>query len=351
MTGLLSDFVRLSVLVAWAGALLASTVLAAVVLERAAFAVQQVRSARIARRYNALVRRALDGDDAARRALSASPSRHHIAIARLLIVPLIEDRDPSRIAEARATAKVLAVFPIAERYLRSRWWWRRSIALRMFGLIQARDHSAQLIAALDDPHPDVRAAALDGLLDLQNPATVPAIAVRLYDESMPPGRRAAALKAFGSSCEPFLLELSALDAAHRRSCALALAICGTPRSRPVLCRWTRDLRPGVRAAAFRALGDIGLDDDATRAAIENLESEDSQVRAMAARALRGCRDPGAAISLAPRLDDTWVVAVQAAHTLESMGMAGLAVLQTRASQTDLAGLLARQTLWRAGASS
>jgi HEAT repeat protein len=351
MNGLSPEFTRLAVFVAWAAALLASTVTAAVVLERAAFGLLQARSARMARRYNPLVVRALEGDETARRALAASPSRHHVAIAWLLIGPLIKDRDAGRIAQARATAKAMALFPIAERYLRSRLWWRRSVALRMFGLIQAVDHSAPLVAALDDPHPFVRAAALDGLLDLQNPATVPAIAVRLYDESMPPGRRAAALKAFGSSCEPFLLQLSELDDAHRRSCALALSICGTPRSRPVLCRWTRDTRLGVRAAAFRALGEIGLDHEATAAAIDGLEAEDAQVRAMAARALRGCRDPNAALRLAAHLDDTWVVAVQAARALESMGITGLTVLQTRASHPDLGGLLARQMLWRAGASS
>ena len=351
MTGLLAEFTRLSTLLAWIGAGLALTMFTAVVLERTLFGFLQSRNDRLARRYNPLVHRALEGDETARRELAASPSRHRVPIAFLLMAPLLQDRDPQRIAEARATARAMSLFPIADRYLRSWRWWRRARALRMFGLIQARDHAAPLVAALDDPHRDVRAAALDGLMDLQDPATVPAIAVRLYDESQPPGRRAAALKSFGSSCEPFLLEMSELEPVHRRSCALALSICGTARSRPVLCGWARDPHVDVRAAAFRALGEIGLDDAAARVAIEGLESEDPEVRAMAARALRGWRGLEAAARLAAHLDDTWVVAVQAAQTLESMGTAGLAALQTRATHPDLAGLLARQMLWRASASS
>lgn len=350
MNGLPPELTRLAPLLVLVGAVLALTMTTAVLLERAMFGFLQARSGRIAGRYSPLVHRALAGDETARRELSASPSRHRVAIARLLVTPLIEDRDPQRIAAVRATAEAMALFPIAERYLRSRWWWRRALALRMFGLIQASDHAAPLVAALDDRHPDVRAAALDALMDLHNPATVPALVVRLYDESLPPGRRAAALKSFGSSCEPFLLEFAELEPVHRRSCALALGICGTARSRPLLCGWTRDPRLEVRAAAFRALADLGLDDDAARVAMEGLESEDAEIRAMAARALRGWRGQDAAARLSAHLDDTWVVAVQAAHTLESMGMAGLAGLQTRASHPDLAGMLARQMLWRASAS-
>ena len=331
----------------WAAVSFAVAMVAAVVVERAAFGLRQARSRYLTQRYGPLVRRALDGDDTARRELSASPARHRLAIAWLLIAPLIEDRDPRRIAEARAIAQAMSVLQLADRYLRSRLWWRRALALRALGLIQARDHTAQLVAALDDSHPDVRAAALDALMDLRDPATVPAIVVRLHDTSLHRGRRGAALKAFGSGCEPFLLELSeSIDPAHRLNYTHALAICGTPRSRPVLCRWTRDTRVEVRAAAFEALAYVGLDDDAARVAIEGLESHEPQVRAMAAYALRGWQGPGdAAAHLARHLDDTWVVAVRAARTLQSMGHAGVVELQARASHPGLAGLLARQMLW------
>ena len=141
--------------------------------------------------------------------------------------------------------------------------------------------------------------------------------------------------------------MSEVDPAHRLNYTHALGICGTSRSRPVLCSWTHDPRVEVRAAAFEALAYVGLDDDAARVAVEGLESPDAQVRAMAAYALRGWQGDGdAAAHLARHLDDTWAVAVHAARTLQSMGHAGFIDLQARASRPDLAGLLARQMLWQ-----
>jgi HEAT repeat protein len=352
VSGPLSEFARLAPLMVWAAVVFGLTMAAAVVVERAAVGLRQALSRHITQHYGPLIQRALEGDETARRELLASPARHRLAVARLLIVPLIEDRDPERIANTRAIAQAMSVVELADRYLRSWHWWRRALALRALGLVQARDHTPQLIAALDDAHPDVRAAALDALTDLHDPAAVPAIVARMHDTSLHRGRRGAALKAFGSSCEPLLLEQSDADPARRLNYTHALAICGTPRSRPILCRWTHDPRLEVRAAAFEALGYVGLDDDAARVAVEGLESDDPPVRAMAAFALRGWQGPGdAAARLAKHLDDTWVVAIRAARTLQSMGHAGFVELQASASRADMAGLLARQMLWQPGARS
>jgi HEAT repeat protein len=350
MTDLLVEFARLSPLMVWTAIVAACTMAAAVVVERTAFGVQQALSRQVTQRYRPLVQRALAGDETARGELLGSPARHRLAVARLLIEPLIEDRDPERIARTRAIAEAMSVFHLADRYLRSWFWWRRALALRAFGLVQARDHTAQLIAALDDSHPDVRAAALDGLSDMHDLTALQAIVVRVHDASLHRGRRGAALKAFGSDCEPFLLEWSEVDLENRLNYIHALAICGSARSRPALCRWTRDARVEVRATAFEALAYVGLDDDAARVAIGGLESDDAPVRAMAAYALRGWQGPGdAAARLAPHLDDTWAVAVQAARTLQSMGHAGFVELQARASRQGLGGLLARQMLWQVSA--
>ena len=350
MTELLGAYARLAPLIVWAAVAMAVAMAAAVVIERAEFGIQQALDRRLLQRYRPLVQRALAGDDTARGELLDSPARHRLAQARLLIEPLIEDRDPERIARTRAMADALGVFRLADRYLRSWFWWRRALALRALGLAQARDHTAQLVAALDDSHPDVRAAALDGLSDLHDLAALKAIVVRLHDTSLHRGRRGAALRAFGSDCEPFLLEWSAVDAENRLNFIHALAICGTARSRPVLCRWTGDPRLEVRATAFEALAYVGLDDESARVAIEGLESGDPPVRAMAAYALGGWQGPGdAAARLALHLDDTWAVAVRAARTLQSMGPAGAAELKARASRPDIGGLLARQMLWQPGA--
>ena len=168
MEDLLLEFARLAPNMVWAAVATAVTMAAAVVLERTEFGVQQALDRRRLRRYRPLVHRALEGDDTARDELLHAPTRHRIAVAWLVIEPLITDRDPARIVKARAVVQAMSLFPIADRYLRSRLWWRRARALRALGLIQATDHTPQLVDALDDPHPDVRAAALDGLTDMHD---------------------------------------------------------------------------------------------------------------------------------------------------------------------------------------
>src|SRR5580765_2931099 len=171
MNPLLLEFDRLAPLMVWAALALALALLAAVVVERALYGLRQVRNRRLTEHYAPLVQRALADDEAARRELLASPARHRVAIAWLLIAPLIDDRDPSRVTKTRAIAQAMSVLEIADRYLRSLMWWRRALALRALGLIQAHDHTTQLIAALDDGHSDVRAAAMDGLTDLHDQAS------------------------------------------------------------------------------------------------------------------------------------------------------------------------------------
>ncbi len=204
----------------------------------------------------------------------------------------------------------LSLVPFAERLLRSPWWWRRAMALRALGAMQAADHTGAIVAALDDSNDDVRNTALDALADMQNPASLPAIVVRLHDASLHRARRGAALAAFGSKCEPFLLDLAAVDPEHRLNYALALGICGTAAARPILCEWSGDTRADVRAAAMEALSRIGVDRASVPFAIAALEDRDATVRAMAATALHGYADRDTAASLARHLDDTWAVAVQ-----------------------------------------
>jgi HEAT repeats len=347
MSGVLFEAEYVASVLMWTSIALALIMVAAVVGERAAIALLQLRYRRIERRYGPLLGRALIGEDAAMRELVASPARHRLDIARLLIEPLIDDRNPDRILRTRAIVDALSLIPRADRYLRSRWWWRRALALRALGLVQVTGHTAAIVAALDDPHPDVRAAALDALTDMRDPASLPAIVVRLHDASLHRGRRAAALAAFGPECEAFLLELSQVDAMQRVNYARALAICGSEQSRAALAHWTDDTRADVRAAAFAALAHVGLDTAAARRAIEALESADTSVREMAAFALHGWTGDGdAAVRLAQHLDDAWPVALRAARSLRAMGHIGLSELEARTSRPDLAGVLARQMLWQ-----
>jgi HEAT repeat protein len=350
MPGTSPDVEAVARLLLWISVRLALTMTAIVVIERTVSALLRARRQYIEERYSPLVRRVLGGDDKALAQIAAAPARHRLSVAKLIVGPLIDDRDPVRIARTRAIVRALSIVPIADRYLRSWLWWRRAIALRAIGLLQLRDRTPAVVAALDDAHPDVRGAALDALADLRDVAALPAVVVRLHDASLHHGRRLAALAAFGPECEAFLLDLSQVDDGHLLNYARALAICGTRRSRPSLARWAHDPRPDVRAAAFEAFAHVGVDAEAAQLAIEALESGDAPVRAMAAYALHGWNGGGdAATHLAQHLDDAWPVAVRAARSLRSMGDAGALELRARASHADLAGLLARQMLSPMGA--
>jgi HEAT repeat protein len=350
MTGAILDADRVGWLLMWTSVALAAAMAAAVAVERVLVALQQARQRRLERAFQPLVQQALAGDAAAARMLAASRPRHHVAIAWLLIAPLLADREPERIARTRALIRHTPVMPLLDRYLHSWWWWRRAMALRGLGLIRMEERAPAMVAALDDGHAEVRGAALDALTDLEDPMTLPAIVVRLHDGSLHRGRRAAALAAFGTACEAFLLDLADVDPKHRVAYARALAICGSGRSRATLIRWTRDLPPDLRAAAFEALAHIGVDEAAALGAIAALEDADPGVRAMAARALHGWVGIGdAATALAKHLDDAWPVAVHAARSLRSLGQRGALELQAQAARPDLAGVLAREMLWQESA--
>lgn len=346
MAELLLDADRFAALLFWVGSFFAIAMTLTVIAERSIVAAYRILRERIERRYEPIVKRAVEGSDAAVAELVDSPSRYRTVLAELLIIPLIRDRDPKRIARTRDIVHALSLIPLADRLLESFWWWRRALALRALGLVQCRSHTAAIVAALDDPQAEVRAAALDALADLRDPASLPALVVRLHDESLQKGRHVAAIAAFGSDSEPLLLELAAIDPINRLNYARALAVCGTRRSRPVLCQWTHDARADVRAAAFEALATIGLDERAASLAIRALDSVEVEVRAMAAYALSGWTGgEDAAVRLARHLDDSWPVAVKAAQSLRTMQDAGIVALQVSALRPDLAGRLAQQMLW------
>jgi HEAT repeats len=351
MTIMMSDvvlFARLAPLVVWLAVVFAVSTAGAVVAERALFAIREARRRRFEARYVPLVQRALIGDVGAEAALVVCPRADRLGVATLLVMPLIEDRDPARIARTRAILDAMAMIPYADILVTSWWWWRRALGLRAIGLLQVSGRTAAIVAAIDDWHPDVRAAALDALTDLRDPASLPAVVARLHDTTLPRGRRLSALAAFGARAEPLLLEFAEADPARRAKYALALAICGADASRPALCAWTLDDRAAVRAAAFDAIGHVGLDAECARLAIDALEDRDVAVRAAAAHALHGWTGPGdAAPRLARHLDDTWAVATRAARSLQSIGPAGLDELRSCSARPDLSGLLARQMLWEA----
>ena len=142
-------------------------------------------------RYSPLARRALAGDEAARAAPgqsrrgTGSPSRW------LLIEPLIDDRDPARIARTRAIVG------------RCRSFRSPTVTCAAGCGGGARSRCARWAAPAARPHGGAHrrarrsasgraAAALDALTDMHDLASLQAVVVRLHDTSLhrgPPARR------------------------------------------------------------------------------------------------------------------------------------------------------------------
>ena len=336
---------RLVLLLSAIGTFIALLNLSIVLAERVAYGAYQSRRQRLGRLYAPVIDRALAGDESAMHELKASPSRHRLPIAWILINPLTTNRDPARVARTHEIARALLV-PLADRFLRSRSWRKRALALRAIGLSHLTERTTAIVEALDDPHPEVRAAALDAMVDSRDAVALPAFLARMHDDSLQRSRRGAVLLAFGSACEALLLKMAATDAAHRFNYARALLWCGTARSLPVLCQWARDPDVQIRFTALEAFGRIGLDAVAASVTLQALESDEIKVREMAARALRGWVGAGDAAShLSRHLDDAWPVAVEAAHSLKAMGDTGRRQLEAAVSRPGLAATLARQMLW------
>jgi HEAT repeat protein len=332
---------------AWVGLGIAILILVAVIVQRIALAIREARLRRTERKYGPLLEHALDGDSDAVRALAAASLHQRRVLARTLLSDLVADRRPARIEATRAVVLTMSLGDLHQQLLRSRWWWQRLTGLQVAGLMQDWRYTATVVGALDDPIPAIRNTALDALADMQDPAGLSALVEHLHDASLPRGRRLAAIASFGLAAESLLIELGRLNSDLRVSCARALALCGGDRSRPVLCEWMQDARPDVRTAALEALAHVGLDERAAALATESLDSQDAVVRAMAASAFRGWTASGeAATRLAEHLSDTWMVAIRAARSLQSMGDAGRQALETATSRDGLAGALARDALSR-----
>ena len=109
--------------VVWSAAFLVLALALVVVVERGLFAWGVLRRRRLEGLYGQTAARALAGDDAAIRALASIPRRHRWTIAEMLVLPLIQDRTPERIARTREIVTAMGLAPVAARLLESRWWW------------------------------------------------------------------------------------------------------------------------------------------------------------------------------------------------------------------------------------
>ena len=102
MIGILTDLEQAALWAVWAGVGLAGVMAIAVIIQRLALSADEARLRHLKQQYGPLIDRALAGDAGALDALVLSPPRYRFALARMLLVPLVGDRRPDRIAATRA---------------------------------------------------------------------------------------------------------------------------------------------------------------------------------------------------------------------------------------------------------
>jgi hypothetical protein len=277
--------------------------------------------------------------------LARSLTRDRAVIGKMLLMPL-GVATGSVVEQLRNAARVLGFIDVWTGELAHRRWWVRAEAARALGLVRESRSTMLLVKTLDDEHEEVRAAAVEALGLLGDRRAIDPLLARLPDQSRHQRARIIeALGAFGDAATPALV---AHGRAHPEDAAMVADLLGLIAGVAAvteLGRWMASDRPDVRTAALRALGTIGLDDQTFRHAVDGLDDPSADVRAMAARAIGRAHRYDAAILLAPRLDDEWLVAAHAADALRKLGPTGLHYLQARTKDEGPAGDLARQMLW------
>ncbi|MDE3179518.1 MAG: HEAT repeat domain-containing protein [Acidobacteriota bacterium] len=216
---------------------------------------------------------------------------------------------------------------------------------------RVREHSSWrlLVQALDDPHFDVREAALRSLAAIAEPESIPLIVERMKSTASPDASwmpERAILAAWGQFPIHFGAELLPLlrdsNAGLRRvsaDCLIQMLRCGKQRfgsaglasagpdvSQVVLTRLSKDEDSEVRARAAILLSYAeGAVSEQTLRRL--LEDSAWFVRLHAVRALGARKNPASIQVLAARLTDTnWRVREAAARALSTCGAEGLNLL-------------------------
>jgi hypothetical protein len=114
--------------------------------------------------------------------LAQAPPRHLAQIGALLIKPL-RVTSGSPVDAARAAADQLGLTERWKKDLGAHAWWRQAQSARALGLVRAEGALRPLLGCLDDPHEEVRAAAVEALGHLGDPGCVPALLRALPDAS------------------------------------------------------------------------------------------------------------------------------------------------------------------------
>ena len=344
----LRDFLVPALMVASAGIL---GLLFVVVVQRLVRNAAGWRRARLRARYLPLLQVA-NGEagsdrDTALATLRRATGRHRTVIADALLEPLRVVQG-SAVERAREVASALGLLDAWRRGLVRGSWSSRSRAALALGLVRDREAVPALVRVLDDPHDEIRAAAVDALGSIGDVAAVQALLARVGEQSRhQQARLVEALRRIGPAVTASVVAFGAEAPGERRMIAEILALVGGTGARVTLMEWTGDADALVRAASWRAIGMIGMDERAAYHALRALNDHDPRVRAQAAQALGRTGRLDFVPYLQSHLDDEWEVAAQGARALARLGDEGRAALQAREdSGAGGHGLeLAKHFLW------
>jgi HEAT repeat protein len=234
----------------------------------------------------------------------------------------------------------------AERWSRSRHWWRRVRALRL--LTHLQPESASLEPFLDDLHPAVRAAAAQALVAVDPSPRALSCLVTMLEDPDPMCRFAAraALMGCGSSAARALrTSLSRADC-PRPAVVLDIALDVADASfLDVAVHWSLVADPPTREASAALLARVA-GEAAAGWLLQLLGDHDAGVRAASAKGLGELGHWPAAAALGTALGDAdWEVRAAAALALRRIGAPGRVYLRAALRSTDaFAADIARQSL-------
>jgi HEAT repeat protein len=161
----------------------------------------------------------------------------------------------------------------ALRELHARRMYRRAAAAFRLGDMYCPDEATQpLLAALDDPRREVRAAAARSLGRLRVVAAVLPVVEALVQRRVPNGIAGEALLELGTDARPELGRIAAHEDPSVRATAITLlGLVGDSGDSHIAAAALRDPSADVRRAAAEALGRIGTfsDEEALRAALDD----------------------------------------------------------------------------------
>jgi len=247
------------------------------------------------------------------------------------IAPNLSGRQRERLAEL---AEALGVLDRGRRWLSSRWWWRRLWAAHLLSMVV--DEEPGFRRLLDDPHPEVRAQAIDWAGDHADAAAAERLIALLADLS--PLCRATAkdsLVRAGLAPVPFIARHLERERGDSIGSLIEVATRRPDSSYgPAAVKLSFDERPGVRAGAAALLGAVGGTEGA--GTLERLLADsESEVRESAVTSVGKLGHWPAASAVALLLRDReWTVRKAAGQALIDLGAPGMIMLRRYSDDDD-----------------